>query len=73
MKKCLKKKSTWYPLTQEMFTKFVFKGKINRELSERLEKWVNMDNTKDLPKDKLIEYHLSLMQEIKVKQKMVLA
>jgi uncharacterized radical SAM superfamily Fe-S cluster-containing enzyme len=53
--------------------KFVFKGKIKRELSERLEKWVNMDNTKDLPKDKLIKYHLSLMQEIKVKQKMVLA
>ncbi len=55
-----------------MFTKLVFKGEIKRELYERLEKWVNMDNTKNLPKDKQIKYHLRLMQEIKVKRKMVL-
>jgi hypothetical protein len=59
-------------LRQEMFTKLVFKGEIKRELYERLEKWVNMDNTKNLPKDKQIKYHLRLMQEIKVKRKMVL-
>ncbi len=46
---------------------------MKRELSKRLEKWVNMDKTKDLPKDKQIEYDLRLMQEIKVKRKMVLA
>lgn len=67
MKKCLKKKSIWYLLTHEVFTKLVFKGQMKRELSERLEKWVNMDKTKDLPKDKQIEYDLRLMQEIKVK------
>ncbi len=32
-----------------------------------------MDNTEDLPKDKQIEYHLRLMQEIKIKRNMVLA
>jgi hypothetical protein len=43
-----------------VFTKLVFKGEIKREMFERFEKWVNMDNTEDLLKDKQIEYHLRL-------------